>query len=206
VSRLRRPAARWRAAGLLALIAIGLIAAAVQVGRWLAYPPNPRPADVIVVLGGRAPARIEMGVSLYLQEYAPELWHTGDLPPSGARLSEAGRAARLAIQRGVPPSAITLLATSSTWHDAEMILATARERDARRLLIVTDWTHSRRAMCTLSHHMLGSGIELSYAPPPPVGYGPDSWWRSLDGLWAMRRELPAVAYYWLYYGVNPFRC
>jgi len=190
----------------VALSMATLILLAVVLGRWLNYPTELRHGDAIVVLGGRQTLRMEHAISLYFHGYAPELWHTGDVPPPGARLSQAGRARNLAVARGVPLTAITLLPTRSTWQDGEAIAALARERGARRLLLVTDWMHSRRAVCTLRDQLVGSGVSVSYASPPPLIYTPESWWYSADGLWSMRRELPALVYYWVYYGVNPFRC
>lgn len=196
----------FRAALAVSTALLGLILLGVPLARWLSYPPSPRPSDAIVVLGGRLTARMEHAITYYQRGFGPQIWHTGDVPPPGARLSQAGRARMLAVAEGVPREAITLLATRSTWEDGAAVAALARARGAERLLLVTDWTHSRRAICTMRRHLAGSGVTVAYATPPPVGYTPESWWRSLDGLAAMRRELPALAYYWARYGVNPFRC
>lgn len=185
-------------APLLALLCIVL-------GRWLSYPPDPRRADALVVLGGGNPGRIEQAIALYQRGLARELWHTGDVPPPGAKLSQADRAARLAVERGLPAEAIQLLATRSTWEDGLAIAELARASGVRRILVVTDWPHSRRAICTI-RKAAGGAVEVSYAPPPPADYGPATWWFSPSGLWDLRRELAAVLYYWTYYGVNPLGC
>jgi uncharacterized SAM-binding protein YcdF (DUF218 family) len=188
-----------------ALTTLGLIAVCVAVGRWLFFPSDQQRADAIVVLGGGHPTRVEQGIALYQRGLAPELWHTGDVPPPGAKLSQADRAATMAVERGLPPDAIYLLATSSTWEDGQAIAALARERGAGRLLVVTDWTHSRRAICTI-RQAADPSVEVSYAPPPLAEYGPGTWWLSPSGIWALRRELPAIMFYWLQYDINPFGC
>lgn len=197
-----RPLRRLAGAA-LALTALALVC--VALGRWLLYPSDQRRADAIVVLGGSYPDRAEHGIALYQQGLARELWHTGDVPPPGAKLSQADRAARMAVERGLPPDAIQLLATTSTWEDAQAIAALARERSIGRLLVVTDWTHSRRAICTI-RQAAGPAVEVNYAPPPSAAYGPGDWWLSPGGIWALRRELPAIVFYWVQYGINPFGC
>jgi uncharacterized SAM-binding protein YcdF (DUF218 family) len=188
-----------------ALAVAALILLCVALGRWLCYPPDQRRADALVVLGGSHPDRAEHGIALYQQGLAKELWHTGDVPPPGAKLSQADRAARMAAERGVPPDAIRLLVTTSTWEDAQVIAALAREQGVARLLVVTDWTHSRRAICTI-RQAVDPVVEVNYAPPPIAPYGPGDWWLSPSGIWALRRELPAIIFYWVQYGINPFGC
>lgn len=190
----------------LALLIISIPLLGRTIGAWLALPVDARPGDVIVVLGGGYPERIYAGLDLYDRGLAPEVWHTGDIPPPGAKLSLADRAKLIGQRRGVPADAFTVLATHSTWEDGQVIAALARERGVHRLLIVTDWTHSRRALCVIRLHLAGSGIVATFAAAPPRSYAPQSWWYSPSGIWALRREIPAIFYYWYAYGVNSFSC
>ena len=107
-------------------------------GHWLEQPARVQRADAIVVLGGNV-ERIHQAISLYHQGLAPELWHTGDIPAAGESGSLTRRAARIAVEQGVPPQAIHLLSTTSTWQDGQQVVALARERQAKRILVVTDW-------------------------------------------------------------------
>jgi uncharacterized SAM-binding protein YcdF (DUF218 family) len=203
-----RPAQRLplrRLARGAALATSALIVACLALGRWLLYPSDQQRADAIVILGGRYPERAEHGIALYQRGLASELWLTGDVPPPGAQLSQADRAARMAVARGLPSDAIQLLVTTSTWEDGQAIAALAREREIGRLLVVTDWTHSRRAICTI-RQAAGPSVAVGYAPPPLAEYGPGDWWLSPSGIWALRRELPAILFYWLQYGISPFGC
>ena len=98
------------------------------IGRWLAATPDPRPSDAIVILGSSR-GRADRAAELYLQGFAPEVWHTGDAP--AGEQADARAMARRVVEQGVPPSAIRLLASRSTWEDGAAIAGAARARGRR---------------------------------------------------------------------------
>ncbi len=197
-------------AGLLFLIAtLSLVGARLWlsgIGHWLAQLPQVNQADVIVVLGGGGPGRTLRSITLYKQGLAPEIWHTGDCQCSGEAISSAQSAARFSIERGIPAEAIHLLATASTWEDGQKIATLAKERQAQSILVVTDWSHSRRALCVIRRQLAGSGIDIYYAPSANPPYGPEDWWRSKYGRVVVFRELVKIGFYWARYGMVPWRC
>jgi uncharacterized SAM-binding protein YcdF (DUF218 family) len=175
------------------------------IGRWLAYPPDQRRAEAIVVLGGRE-ERADHAIDLYRQGLAPELWITGDKPPPRDLTSFASRMRSRAIAAGVPPSAIQVLRSESTWEDGRAIAALAGAREVDSLLVVTSWTHSRRAMCVIQHQIPAGAVQVSYDSPPNPGHGPEWWWQSPDARNQVLMELIKLGGYALRYGLNFAAC
>lgn len=199
-----------RLAGLLLLATALLLVAArlgpPRVGQWLAYTLHIERADAIVVLAGGNPGRIMRAITLYKQGLAPELWHTGNVWAPDKIMPPAQSGAQLAIEHGVPAEAIHLLATTNTWGDSQEIAVLAKERQVQSILIVTDWWHSRRALCAIKKQLAGSGIAVYYAPPTDPPYSPENWWHHKRGRITVFQELGKIGFYWVRYGVAPWRC
>lgn len=188
----------------LALCAAGLIGLIV---RWLERAPDPvAPSDAIVVLGGDHPARILSAVDLFQAELAPEIWITGDVPPPGHEVSMAEAARHVAYTRGVPYDKQVLLPTTSTWEDGEQIRIYAAERNAKHLIILTSWYHSRRAMCVINHHLADLDVEVAYTPSSQTWPPSERWWRSRAGWRGVGREIAAFPFYWVWYRLPPWTC
>lgn len=110
-------------------------------------------ADAIVVLGAAqydgqpSPAlrtRLDHAVTLYEQDLAPVIWVTGGRQP-GDRFSEASASSQYLIRRGIPNSAVQLEIHGGNSY--ESLAATARylrDRDQRRVLLVSDAWHTYR--------------------------------------------------------------
>ncbi|NJN15521.1 MAG: YdcF family protein [Oscillochloris sp.] len=174
---------------------------------WLDIPAigDPEGADAIVILGGEIDGRVDLAAALFNAGAAPEVWITGDA--SSADRVTVGETMRYrAFQAGVPIRRQTLLASTSTLEDAQAIAATARERQARRLILVTSWYHGRRAICTINSQLAGSGITVSYQPAPSTAAPRASWWLRPSGVRSIARELLATAYYSLRYEFTPQHC
>ena len=199
-----------RLAGLLVL-AVALLWGAARlglpkVGHWLACTSHIEPADAIVVLAGGNPRRILRAITLYKQGLASELWHTGNVWAPDKIIPPAQSGAQLAIERGVPDEAIHLLATSNTWEDSQEIAVLAKQRQVQSILVVTDWWHSRRALCAIKKQLAGSGIAIYCASSTDPSYNPENWWRTRTGLVGGLEELGKIGFYWVRYGVVPWRC
>jgi uncharacterized SAM-binding protein YcdF (DUF218 family) len=190
----------------LALLAVALVAThelwLSWIGRWLAATPDPRPADAIVVLGSSR-GRADRAAELFLQGFAPEVWHTGEAP--AGEPADARAMARRAADRGVPASAIRLLSSTSTWEDGEVIAGTARLRGARSLIIVTDWYHSRRALCVIRQQLGGSGVTVSFAATDAAGWR-ERWWADARQREQVQGELLKLAAYWPLHGLDLRQC
>jgi len=160
-------------------------------------------ADAIVVLDGGFPLRNQHAIDLYREGWAREIWRTGDLPGGSVVLQKARR---LALQQGVPETAFVPVATDSTWADGREIARMAQERHAQRLLIVTEWPHSRRAMCVINRHLAGTGVVAFYDGPRHPPYTPVNWWRDPEGRRIVSGEMLKTIYYLLRFGVTPWAC
>lgn len=175
-------------------------------GHWLARSPQPALADAIVVLGGGDPDRIEHAMALYRRGLGRQVWHTGDMAHPADPQSEARYVLQVAADNGVPAPMVHLLTSTSTWEDAQAIAALASQQKVRSLLIVTHWTHSRRALCVIEYQLAGAGIQVYYDPPPTPYYTPDNWWQTPMGFRNGLVELAKIGFYWVRYGLAPWRC
>jgi uncharacterized SAM-binding protein YcdF (DUF218 family) len=192
-----------RLLGALAVAAAVTVASAdawlPAIGRWLDMPATAgvRRIDAIIVHGGN-PARTLYGVELYQQGLAPELWHTG-------YASGEARVTAMIVDRTVPRQAFRYLATTSTWSDGTQIAAAIRNRKLHSVLIVTDWWHSRRALCATRQQLQGYDVAIAFAPSPAPA-GPADWWRDSETRGLVLSELVKFGYYALAYGMAPWGC
>lgn len=201
----------WFLFGLLGLpLMLALIALAVSgwwlpvIGRWLAQPAQLAKADAVVVLSGDA-ERVMHGIRLYQQGFGRELWVTGDKPTQPILSVTDGKFAReVALGNGIPPEAIHLLATDSTWEDGLIIAAQARQSGCQSILVVTSWYHGRRALAVVRRHLAGTGVNVYYSPSTDLHFRPEDWWCSEDGLVAVINELIKAGYYWRHYDLAPW--
>lgn len=199
-----------------ALLAIALFTGVVRlwflplIGSWFMVPAFPTErADAIVVLGG-ARTRSRSGIALFQRGIATELWHTGwKEPPFPSETSNHDHLTDLAGQpHQVPSEAIHLLTTRSTWEDGREIAALARKRHVQSIVVVTDWFHSRRALCVIRHHLRGSGVTVYYKPNPIVPM-PDTFetvWQDNHLRALVFSELKKLIYYGVHYGLPLWRC
>lgn len=192
-----------------AAIISALPAAARQLGYWLAstseYARADERADAIIVLGGNTIRRMQDALSLYEAGIAPQMALTGLNPDESVEgYDEVLLARDMALQAGVPEANFTLLPTTSTAEDAEQIAAYTRQYSLSRVLIVSDWTHARRAMCTIKASV-GSNATLKFSPSD-VPFTPDNWWTVERGFVAVVNEVIKMAFYTVRYSVGMTGC
>ena len=154
--------------------------------------PAPR-ADVIVLLGGRAPERVERAAQLFLAGDAPRILVSG----AGDTLDNQ----RVLLARGVPEPAIQLEDQSqSTRQNALFSLPLLRAMHAQKVILVTSWYHSRRALHSFRYY--GPGLTF-YSCPSHFAIDRTAW--SAQGTWRhIRAEYVKIPVYWLCYGISPF--
>jgi uncharacterized SAM-binding protein YcdF (DUF218 family) len=203
--RILRGAWKWllRTTLLLLLLLAPVVVTAQQwmpaVGAWLSYPTNMAPAQAIAIHGGN-PERTEYGLELYEQGIAPEVWRTGYASSESSTTEHV-------TSHGVPASDFYWLSTNSTWEDGARIAATIKQRDIESVLIITDWWHSRRALCTTRTHLADHEVQLYYtSSPSQMPEQPDNWWKHRHGWQHVLSELAKFGYYWPRYGMNPWKC
>lgn len=150
-------------------------------------------ADYIVVLGGASGERADRAAELFQQKAAPRIIVTGTGDCEGNKL--------LLINRGVPEQVIELeCKANSTRENAQFTVPLLRAHGAERVILVTSWYHSRRALACFRKY--GHGM-VFYSEPalPPVGH---SIWSDPHERRYVFQEYVKLAGYWVRYGVCPF--
>jgi len=159
----------------------------------LCVDSGPVTAEVIVVLGGGQHERPERAAELYHQHAAPRILITG------AGDDEINHF--ILRQAGVPASDIEVESNSlTTCENAEFTLKLLRAEHVHRVILVTSWYHSRRALKTFEH--FAPDLEF-YSRPSYFAFDRAEWTTRGNGR-RMRLEFLKLPGYWLRYGVNPF--
>jgi len=182
----------WRLALAVAFLVATLAAAAFLFPQQvLTIDDGQVKADALVVLGGED-GRAEHAAELYHQGAAPAIVVTG----YGDCLSNIETLER----RGVPSSAIIAEpAALTTLENATKSVPLLRALRAHRVIIVTSWYHSRRALACFEHvapdlQFYSRPVYTNYQPKPPnrTGYN-----------WHVNYEYVKLIGYWFHYGVCP---
>jgi uncharacterized SAM-binding protein YcdF (DUF218 family) len=161
--------------------------------KFICVDSGPVTGDVIVVLGGGLRERPVRAAELFKQHAAPRIIITGFGD------DEINR--QILLQNGVPASGIEVENKSqSTRDNAEFTIKLLRAEHARRVILVTSWYHSRRALKTFEHY----APDLTFYSRP--SYYAFDWkdWPKHGNEHRMRMEFLKLPGYWLWYGVNPF--
>ena len=189
-------ARKWRWLWVLALL--GLLAAAGMVcllfpQQMLCVESGDVHADALVVFGGGLGERATRAAELFRQGVAPKIIVSGT--------SDCTINLEFLTNAGVPASAIQLESRSKTTREnAEFSVSLLRAAGVRRVIIVTSWYHSRRALSCFRHY--APEIEF-YSKPSYFKYARSTWSRA--GVWRdVRAEYLKIPGYWLGYGICPF--
>jgi uncharacterized SAM-binding protein YcdF (DUF218 family) len=154
----------------------------------------PVQADFIVVLGGSSSYRNPETLRLFQQQMASRVIVGG----CGEDLTSS---MEYFAAHGVPEDALFSIDNAdSTWHEAGLVFALLRSKDARSALIVTDGYHTRRAKATYEHLQGDPPIELTFVTAPP-DYSADDWWKNQHDRSMIVLEYLKMPYYCLRYGV-----
>ncbi len=160
----------------------------------LTVDSGPVKADVLVVLGGSSGTeRAARAAELFKQGDAPRILVSGfgDCASNGKLLEE----------EGVANADIVLEPNShSTRENAEFSMPLLRQMGAHRVIIVTSWYHSRRALTCFEHY--APDIKF-YSRPSYFGY-PQAEWRPKGISSFVKSEYTKLLGYWVCYGVAPF--
>ncbi|HEY1719149.1 MAG TPA: YdcF family protein [Verrucomicrobiae bacterium] len=187
---------KWilRGALVLGVLFLALVAAAFFFPKiFLCVDSGPVKADVIVLLGGGLGERPERAAELFKERAAPRIIVSG--------LGDCEINRRLLLKAGVPDGAVQLEGRSrTTKENAQFTIQLLREQGVRRVIIVTSWYHSRRALKTFQHF----APEMKfYSRPSYFAFARADWLRQKISrrIYLEFLKLPG---YWIRYGVNPF--
>jgi len=151
---------------------------------------QPAGADAIVVLGGETVYRPARALELYQQGAATNVIISGEGDCEGVRLTLTGK--------GVSPAAIQLECESRTTREnAKFTVPLLRAQHAKRVIIVTSWFHSRRALYCFRHYAPEiEFISLPTSADLPQHHWPSKWQRR----WVLS-EYIKLLYYRVRFGI-----
>lgn len=194
-----------RGLGILIVIAFLIIAltpVSNLAAKTFAIIPDKKPADAIVILGAglmnggslqdESLRRVVAGIDLYKQGLAPLIVLSGGARPDDLQHTEAQQRSILAQTMGIPAEAILKEETSNTTREeAVRISRLLMHRGLRKILLVTESLHLRRAKLVFEN----AGLEVFPARADDYSVSAVS---AKDRLWLASRiieESAALAYY-----------
>jgi uncharacterized SAM-binding protein YcdF (DUF218 family) len=190
---LKRKSLRRLVLGTALLLVFSLAAALLFPQQVLVIDSGETEADAIVLLGGGSGERPMRAAELFRAGVAPRIIVSGAGDAGGNRL--------LLMNRGVPGSAIELEPNSKTTKENALFsIPLLRAEGAKRVVLVTSWYHSRRALKCFRHY--ASDIQF-YSSPSYYGFARADWSRE-NLRRRIRAEYIKTLGYWLCYGVSPF--
>jgi uncharacterized SAM-binding protein YcdF (DUF218 family) len=150
-------------------------------------------ADALVILGGGSKQRAERAAELYREGKAPRIVVSG--------ITDTEANAQLLVKNGVPATVITLESNShSTLENARFSVLLLRRLGAHRVIIVTSWYHSRRALACFEHF----APEITFYSRPSYESYHRGDWNHESIPEHLRIEYLKTFGYWAWYGVCPF--
>jgi uncharacterized SAM-binding protein YcdF (DUF218 family) len=178
--------------GFLALLVVAGLAAGLFPREILTVDSGPVKADVLVVLGGGGVERPARALELFKEGEAPKILVSG--------AGDSGWIKRFLERNGVTQTAILVESrSSSTRENARFSIPLLRKMGAKRVILVTSWYHSRRALMCFEHY--ASDMKF-YSQPAPFVHS-ESKFQQKHVRNEIRAEYMKLVGYWLYYGVCP---
>jgi uncharacterized SAM-binding protein YcdF (DUF218 family) len=151
----------------------------------------PCTADALVILGGEIVCRPARALELYQQGTATNLIITGFGDCESVRL--------LLAAKGVPDSSIQMeCASRTTRENAMFTVPLLRAQHAKRVVLVTSWFHSRRALYCFRHF----APEIEFVSLPTISDLPHNHWPTKwERRWVLSEYLKLV-YYRVRFGIS----
>ena len=147
-------------------------------------------ADALVCLSGGKITRVPETLRLWNQGYAPSIYLTDEkkMNKEFSKLNMSNlRFAREVVRKmelNATWETIPSLGdgATSTFDEAEDVLAYGKGQGWQRIIIVTDEFHTRRARHAFEKIFDDSGIEVEVAGAPNEVFSDDDWWQSDSGI------------------------
>ncbi len=166
---------------------------ALGVAKWaLSIEHPPAKADVIVILGGGVEDRALLAAKLFNAGWAPRIFITGTGDGEGNR--------QLLLKHGVPASVIELEdASMTTKENAEFTIPHLRKAGVKKVLMVTTWFHSRRALSSFRFF----APDLEFVSVPTNYHLINGWRPDRYALPRVFKEYVKICWYAVRYGIWP---
>jgi uncharacterized SAM-binding protein YcdF (DUF218 family) len=182
--------------------AIGVAVGLGLIGLGLAYQnakalltkeSGPVKADVMIVLGGGWNERPDRAAELFQEGAAPRIILSGE--------GDCETNLLLLVKAGVPENVVeTECKARSTRENALFTLPMLRKAGTHRVILVTTWYHSRRALACFRHY--APDIEF-YSRPSFYACDRADWSQKAVAPY-IRKEFVKLPGYWVCYGVRPW--
>ena len=163
-------------------------------------------ADAIICLSGGKMTRAPECLRLWNQGYSPVLLVTEEKPRNSAFrelemtnlefAQEVTKKMKLSASWQELPS-LTGGATS-TFDEAEDVLVYAKQKNWKRVIIVTDEFHTRRAYLAFHKVLKASSVVIEVAGAPNEVFDEFNWWKKDLGILCYLSELIKLPVYWLW--------
>jgi uncharacterized SAM-binding protein YcdF (DUF218 family) len=155
-----------------------------SLGAILTENESPRPADIIVVIGGDDSGnRILKAAEMVRSGYAPKILVSGVGGIYGHH--ETDLAIDFAVAHGYPRGEFVpfYYAAVSTRDEAKADIAQIRRLGVRKYILVTSDFHTARARRTFRRE--SAGLEMSVVAAPDKDWDSGKWWKTREGrkLW-----------------------
>jgi uncharacterized SAM-binding protein YcdF (DUF218 family) len=151
-------------------------------------------ADAIVVLEGDRFRRLEHGVSLYKQGLAPLIVISGGLAETEYSIPAKSLKAA-ALKANVPEAAIIVEERSqNTKEQAAAVLAIAKEKGWRHIIVVASDEHEVRALLTFLRKATGMGLRIMLTVASPGGSNPERQKAEIDKIEEYKKIGHVAAY------------
>jgi uncharacterized SAM-binding protein YcdF (DUF218 family) len=195
------------AAGVLLIMAAALNPWTLrQAGRWLDVGGPPRKADAVVLLNGGINTRPFVASALVTGGWAPKIL----LNTMSTHLNESNHVIPHSFDinlktlnyGGVSRDRIVLLdsAAKTTFDEAKAVADYLAEHPAKRILIVTEAPHTRRARWIFQRVLADVPVEITMVSAPTDGFDSSNWWRNEIGFLFIISEYFKLFFYGLRYG------
>lgn len=183
----------------------------IGAGEFLIVGDEPKPADVIWILGSMIPGagdeRYVYGLDLFQQGFGKRLvlsLGTREVPMLFRTETVRNNADLLReyfASKGVDPGQLTVLEAKNTYDEARLARDYLQKSGMRSALIVTSPEHMRRARM-IFRRVVGDAAELTMvAVPRGQSEFHAHWWRDRYSLGRVLYEYVSLAYYYVRYGV-----
>jgi len=158
---------------------------------WFITDNTSKGADAIIILSGGKMTRIPKGLDLWQKGFAPLIFLTEEKSRNSnyqhLKVSDLEFARRVAAQSNINnvPWAVILSISggaTSTFDEAIDTLRLAKDRGWRRIIIVTDHFHTRRALYAFEKVFDKSGIEVQVGYANNEIFDATNWWTSDVGI------------------------
>lgn len=123
-------------------------------------------ADAVVCLEGDGYARVDESIRLFKEKWAPMVVVTGGLENPPFSIVSEKEAEYLAL-KGIPEkNIITIKAGMNTYEEAEEVIRLAKEKQWRKIILVTSHFHQTRAYLTFLMAMKRNNIHIEISNNP----------------------------------------